>query len=262
MYKEDYTVKNMEDLSEISVDQIKNFHLKMTEYDCTTINPLADNKDPVGNKEVLSLLIKKELGIKPTDPLSADGNYVLEQLESINACEEPDRYVAAVNNIKSIGAEVKKDKGKPEKKDEEKKNNGVETPASSGDPSSSGAITPRKSESKSDGSEKKEEKKDEKNDAKNEKTNEVKKDVTPSTPTSTTPKGSTSTPTTSTSSSSTSAPEPVKATSKTVSVTTQSSSSTSKIILIIISVILLIGGAAYFYISRSSSTPSPSPSTV
>ena len=175
--REKYTVKNFDDLAELSVDDIKNFHLNMIENECVTFNPLLDEGGNVGgNKEVLSLIIKKELGSNVADPLNANGSYILEQIQKIDSCMDPDNYIAAINNIKKLDANIgstpvtdnekqngsvpndaeqKEDNEKQngsvpndaEQKedssnleDNEKQNGSVQTPAGSGDPGSSETI--------------------------------------------------------------------------------------------------------------------------
>lgn len=60
--REKYTVKNFDDLKELSTDDIKKFHLGMIENECVTFNPLLyESENSNGNKDVLALIIKKEL---------------------------------------------------------------------------------------------------------------------------------------------------------------------------------------------------------
>lgn len=94
---ESYTVKNMNDLQTVPLEFLKTFHLNMTS------NDIENGETNIGNKEVLTLMIKRELGIASNNPLTPDGEKILAEVEKINALTSMDKYEAAIHNLRNLG---------------------------------------------------------------------------------------------------------------------------------------------------------------
>ena len=115
--REKYTVKNFDKIRELSLQDIKDFNMKMLgkelELEKIIGFDMKTGKETRigGNSDVELLIIKKEfgLGLTEDEELTEEAERALKALKEIDLSEGLDTYQYAINNIKMLGAKGKLD---------------------------------------------------------------------------------------------------------------------------------------------------------